>query len=104
MSLDPAHQTQWKPPKFRLGGALRSLGRPGAFYAMMACVGVQGAVSWTIIGWMPTQMREQFNIGFSYDINTSTLRTASNGNGAFEFSLVYKICGPERRGVYCPNF
>jgi predicted MFS family arabinose efflux permease len=47
----------------RLGGALRSLGRPGAFYAMMACVGVQGAVSWTIIGWMPTQMREQFNLG-----------------------------------------
>lgn len=47
---------------------------------------------------------EQFNIGFSYDINTSSLNTASNGNGAFEFSLVYKICGPERRGVYCPNF
>lgn len=47
---------------------------------------------------------EQFNIGFSYDINTSSLNTASNGNGAFEFSMVYKICGPERRGVYCPNF
>lgn len=47
---------------------------------------------------------EQFTIGFSYDINTSSLSTASNGNGAFEFSLVYKICGPERRGVYCPNF
>ena len=29
----------------------------------MACVGVQGAVSWMIIGWMPTQMREQFNLG-----------------------------------------
>ena len=47
---------------------------------------------------------EQFTIGFSYDINTSSLNAASNGNGAFEFSLVYKICGPERRGVYCPNF
>lgn len=47
---------------------------------------------------------EQFTIGFSYDINTSSLSTASNGNGAFEFSIVYKICGPERRGVYCPNF
>jgi type IX secretion system PorP/SprF family membrane protein len=47
---------------------------------------------------------EQFTIGFSYDINTSSLSTASNGNGAFEFSLLYKICGPERRGVYCPNF
>jgi type IX secretion system PorP/SprF family membrane protein len=47
---------------------------------------------------------EQFNIGFSYDINTSSLFAATNGNGAFEFSMVYKICGPERRGVYCPNF
>jgi len=47
---------------------------------------------------------EQFNIGFSYDVNTSSLNAASNGNGAFEFSMVYKICGPERRGVYCPNF
>jgi type IX secretion system PorP/SprF family membrane protein len=47
---------------------------------------------------------EQFTIGFSYDLNTSKLRTATNGNGAFEFSMQYKICGPERRGVYCPNF
>ncbi len=47
---------------------------------------------------------EQFTIGFSYDVNTSSLFPATNGNGAFEFSLVYKICGPERRGVYCPNF
>jgi type IX secretion system PorP/SprF family membrane protein len=47
---------------------------------------------------------ENFTLGFSYDVNTSNLHAASNYNGAFEFSLVYKICGPERRGVYCPNF
>ncbi len=47
---------------------------------------------------------EHFTIGFSYDINTSSLSRASNYNGAFEFALLYKICGPERRGVYCPNF
>jgi type IX secretion system PorP/SprF family membrane protein len=47
---------------------------------------------------------EDFTIGFSYDINTSSLSKATNGNGAFEFSLVYKMCGPEKRGVYCPNF
>jgi len=45
-----------------------------------------------------------FSLGFSYDINISPLKTASNGNGAFEFSLVYKICGPEKRNIYCPNF
>ncbi|NJK83079.1 MAG: PorP/SprF family type IX secretion system membrane protein [Saprospiraceae bacterium] len=45
-----------------------------------------------------------FSIGFSYDVNISPLATASNGNGGFEFALVYKICGAERRGVYCPRF
>lgn len=50
-------------PAIRLSEALRSLARPGAFYAMMAFSLVQGAVSWMIIGWMPTQMREQFAMG-----------------------------------------
>jgi type IX secretion system PorP/SprF family membrane protein len=45
-----------------------------------------------------------FSIGFSYDLNISELRPASNSNGGFEFALVYKICGPEKRNVYCPNF
>jgi type IX secretion system PorP/SprF family membrane protein len=45
-----------------------------------------------------------FDFGFSYDINVSELRQGANGNGSFEFSVIYLICGPERRGVYCPNF
>jgi type IX secretion system PorP/SprF family membrane protein len=45
-----------------------------------------------------------FSLGFSYDVNVSSLKAASNSNGAFEFALVYKICGPEKRNVYCPNF
>jgi len=45
-----------------------------------------------------------YGIGFSYDINISSLKQASNSNGAFEFSLIYNICGPESRGVYCPRF
>ena len=47
---------------------------------------------------------DDFSIGFSYDINVSSLREASNSIGGFEFALVYKICGPEKRNVYCPNF
>ena len=45
-----------------------------------------------------------FTLGFSYDINISELKTASNSNGGFEFALMYKICGPETRGLYCPDF
>ena len=47
---------------------------------------------------------DQFSIGFSYDVNVSALKPASNSNGAFEFSMIYKLCGPETRNVYCPNF
>lgn len=47
---------------------------------------------------------ENFGLGFSYDINISGLRAANPFNGAFEFSMVYNICGPENRGVYCPRF
>lgn len=46
----------------------------------------------------------QFSLGFSYDLNVSALQPASSNNGAFEFALLYKFCGNERRGVYCPNF
>lgn len=47
---------------------------------------------------------EEFSIGFSYDFTISQLSQAAAANGAFEFSLVYEICGPENRGVYCPKF
>lgn len=44
------------------------------------------------------------SLGFSYDVNVSPLKAASNGQGGFEFAMIYKICGPEKRGLYCPNF
>ncbi len=47
---------------------------------------------------------DQFGLGFSYDYNISQLRQGAAGNGAFEFSINYYICGPEKRAVYCPRF
>jgi type IX secretion system PorP/SprF family membrane protein len=45
-----------------------------------------------------------WGIGFSYDINVSSLSDQSRGNGGFEFSMIYLVCGPQSRGVYCPKF
>lgn len=45
-----------------------------------------------------------FSLGFSYDLNVSPLKDATNNNGGFELALQYKICGQQRRGVYCPTF
>lgn len=47
---------------------------------------------------------DNFSLGFSYDLNVSPLKDATNNNGGFELSLQYKICGQQRRGVYCPTF
>lgn len=46
----------------------------------------------------------QFGLGFSYDATVSKFREGGSFNGAFEFSLSYDICGPEKRAVYCPRF
>lgn len=47
-------------------------------------------------------------VGVSYDYNTSDLKTASNGNGGFEISLVFKASDPlefARRLIYpCSRF
>jgi len=45
-----------------------------------------------------------YGFGFSYDWTLSKFREASPGNGAFEFSLSYLLCGDQSRGVYCPTF
>ncbi len=45
-----------------------------------------------------------WGVGFSYDVNVSSLANESRGNGGFEFSMIYLVCGPQNRGVYCPKF
>jgi len=50
-------------PKIRFGAALLSLARPGPYYYLVLCQILQGGVSWIIIGWVPTMMREQFKLG-----------------------------------------
>lgn len=47
---------------------------------------------------------KSYGFGFSYDWTLSKFRDASVGNGAFEFSLTYLLCGDQSRGVYCPTF
>jgi predicted MFS family arabinose efflux permease len=46
----------------RLLEAMRSLAKPGPYHYFLACQAVQGGVSWIIIGWIPTLMREQFKM------------------------------------------
>ncbi|MBN4065936.1 PorP/SprF family type IX secretion system membrane protein [Candidatus Amoebophilus asiaticus] len=48
---------------------------------------------------------KNFTIEYSYDINVSELRAASNGRGGNEFSLIYVIPAPTRASaITCPRF
>ncbi len=49
---------------------------------------------------------DAWNVGLSYDINTSNLKPASNGKGGFEISVIYIIPkGPKLKPVkLCPEF
>jgi type IX secretion system PorP/SprF family membrane protein len=47
-----------------------------------------------------------FRLGFSYDINNSSLNTASNGRGGTEVSVIYirRPADPSIRKLNCPKF
>ena len=43
-------------------------------------------------------------VGMSYDINTSSLKTASQSRGGIEISLIYIRPHEESKGLPCPKF
>ena len=47
---------------------------------------------------------ERWNLGFSYDVNASSLKKASQARGGFEVSLIYVHPTRERFKVNCPKF
>ncbi len=47
---------------------------------------------------------ERWNLGLSYDVNSSSLRAASQSRGAIEVSLIYIHPTKERFKVNCPKF
>lgn len=46
----------------------------------------------------------QFRVGTSYDINTSSLKTASQSRGGIEISLIYIVKPAGSKGIPCPKF
>jgi type IX secretion system PorP/SprF family membrane protein len=45
-----------------------------------------------------------FRLGTTYDINTSSLKTASNSRGGIEISLIYALRPNTDRNIHCPKF
>jgi len=69
--------------------AVKSLAQPGPFYLLIASMAVQGAISWIIIAWMPTVMREQYHLG-----------QGAAGVSALGFLYVFQTSGLLLGGVW----
>jgi type IX secretion system PorP/SprF family membrane protein len=46
----------------------------------------------------------QWNVGLSYDVHTSSITNINNGRGALELSVVYRQPEVKKVKVLCPNF
>ena len=70
-------------------------------------VGAYDRLSDAIIGMAGLEYK-RVRLGFSYDINTSALNEASNGNGGFELSLSYTGCLGgfvlDKPIMFCPRY
>lgn len=59
-----------------------------------------------VIPMIAFELMKRLRIGFSYDVNTSSLNVASNSKGAYEISLIYigRILKPRPINLFCPRF
>ncbi len=95
--------------RFKMGGAGGTLNSDlGQFFqiGLWARLGnkVDGGIHSDAIIIVSRFEFDRYGIGFSYDYNVSGLSAAAAGNGSFELSFQYLLCGNSSRGVYCPVF
>ena len=102
LHLSGLYSTQAKAHETVVGGALQlpvSEGdKPTSIY-----VGSWLRVSDAIIPYIGLEFGD-FRFGFTYDINTSSLKTASESKGGLEISLNYTPKPPDSKGLPCPKF
>ncbi len=102
--LSGLYSTQASAHEALLGGAMQFLAsdanvdQPTSFYG--GCWVRLGDAIIPYVGLEFSGMR----VGISYDINTSSLKTASESQGGIEVSLIYIKQKPEGKGLPCPKF
>ncbi len=86
-----------------LGGAVQFIANPEEEYPMSLYVGSWIRFKDAIIPYLGLEYND-VRLGITYDVNTSSLKTASNGNGGIEVSAVYIYRPNTDRPIHCPKF
>lgn len=97
------HQRQAKASETVLGGALGILANNNPDNPTNVYVGSWLRLNDAVIPYIGLEIGG-LRIGASYDVNISTLKTATASRGGSEFSLIYIKRKAEVKGIPCPRF
>ena len=97
------HQIQNKASETIVGAALSMNANPGEVNPTSVYIGSWYRFNDAIIPYVGVEFTG-LRIGFSYDINTSSLKAATGSRGGSEVSIIYIKRKIEQKGIPCPKF
>jgi type IX secretion system PorP/SprF family membrane protein len=97
------HSQQAKSSETLVGGAVGITPNPEALKPATLFGGLWARFGDAIIPYLGVEVND-FKFGFSYDVNVSSLRTASNSRGGVELSLIYIRRPSTDKSLPCPKF
>ncbi len=86
-----------------IGGAVQLIANPGEQKPTSLYVGSWMRFNDAIIPYLGLEFGD-FRFGATYDINTSSLKTASMRQGGIEISLIYTLVKDTDKPINCPKF
>ena len=86
-----------------LGGAFQLVAKNGSEQPASVYVGSWIRLNDAIIPYIGLEFAG-IRLGATYDINTSALKTATQGQGGFEISLIYINKSTDTKPLNCPKF
>lgn len=105
LHLSGLYSTQAQASETLLGGAMQLKVADGSYKPTSVYIGSWMRMNDALIPYVGLEFND-FRLGVTYDVNISSLKTASQARGGTEISLIYtRSRDPERRkGVPCPKF
>jgi len=86
-----------------IGGAVQFIANPEVEKPTSLYVGSWMRFNDAIIPYLGLEF-DDFRLGVTYDVNTSSLKTASQKQGGIEISLIYALRQSTDHPVHCPKF
>ena len=103
LSTSALHQAQNKATETLMGGALGVIAASANENPATIYLGSWYRFGDALIPYLGLEIGG-LRLGASYDVNTSSLKAASNSRGGMEVSLIYVKPPPDPTGIPCPKF